>query len=418
MKSTLDSNGHEIRAKASNTLQDATLNQENGAAYHSSPTRSPSRRLILTQTRSSISADPERPQPSKPPSPPPPEANAPPPSQEVTHLRLAAHYAGLVLASMLGCIARLGLNALGTYDGMIIFPLAWSQGVGSGIMGLALSKKNDIVAIYPPIYTFLTTGIAGSITTFSSWMLDGYLSFSNFEQYGRKGLHDTMDGVAYSLVTFGVAMSSLIFGQHLGSLLPSVSQRLSRTLPATEEKPTPSSPASSSLRFRASQTPILDIITISTALIAYLIALLLYFLAPKAWRHDAVFALLLSPPGAILRFALSTVNTRRPFIDRFPLGTFTSNMAATLIVAGTFVAQRRPGSSTSATKCNALYAVQQGFCGCLSTVSTFVVEARTVKGWKSKWFYIGGSVVLGHVFVLAVVGGTKWTRGFVDVCIA
>ena len=33
-------------------------------------------------------------------------------------------------------------------------------------------------------------GIAGSITTFSSWMLEGYLAFSNSGQYNRKGLHD------------------------------------------------------------------------------------------------------------------------------------------------------------------------------------------------------------------------------------
>lgn len=43
---------------------------------------------------------------------------------------------------------------------------------------------------YPPLYTFFTTGIAGSITTFSSWMLYGYRSFANFEGYDRGGLYD------------------------------------------------------------------------------------------------------------------------------------------------------------------------------------------------------------------------------------
>lgn len=45
-------------------------------------------------------------------------------------------------------------------------------------------------ARYPPLYTFFTTGIAGSITTFSSWMLYGYLSFANFGGYNRGGLYD------------------------------------------------------------------------------------------------------------------------------------------------------------------------------------------------------------------------------------
>lgn len=48
---------------------------------------------------------------------------------------------------------------------------------------------------YPPIYTFLTTGIAGSVTTFSSWMLESYLAFSNFYQYDRGGLHDVRAGL-------------------------------------------------------------------------------------------------------------------------------------------------------------------------------------------------------------------------------
>ncbi|TYJ56047.1 hypothetical protein B9479_003290 [Cryptococcus floricola] len=146
--------------------------------------------MVRSRSRSSLSADPEH--LGGPPSPPPPapEGNAPPPAEEVTHLRLGAHYGGLVLASMLGCLVRLGLSALGKYDGALIYPLAWSQGVGSGIMGLSLGLKSDISALYPPLFTFLTTGIAGSITTFSSWMLEGYLAFSNFGNYDRKGLHD------------------------------------------------------------------------------------------------------------------------------------------------------------------------------------------------------------------------------------
>lgn len=105
-----------------------------------------------------MSADPEQLRPPRPPSPPRPQENIPPPAEEVTVLRLTAHYAGLVLASMVGCLIRLGLTALGTYEGRSIYPTAWSQGVGCGIMGLALARKNEIVGWYPPLYTFWTTG--------------------------------------------------------------------------------------------------------------------------------------------------------------------------------------------------------------------------------------------------------------------
>ncbi|KIR60460.1 hypothetical protein I314_03755 [Cryptococcus bacillisporus CA1873] len=372
-----------------------------------------SQRHQRNRSRSSISADPEEYIPSRPPSPPGPSANAPPPSERVTHLRLSAHYAVLVLSSMLGCVARLGLNSLGTYDGQVIYALAWSQGVGSGVMGLALSMKNEITVLYPPIYTFLATGIAGCVTTFSSWMLEGYLSFSNFDHYNRKGLHDTVDGVAYSLSTFAIALSCLHFGEHFGSALPKLpwySKALARAA-QSEEKEKSSDP------ILLPHTPFLDILAVLTAFLAYLITLLLYFLAPHSWRHDVVFPLLMSPPGAILRFALSNINVRYPFINRFPLGTFISNMVATLLVAGTFAAQRRPSVVNAGdVRCNALYAIQQGFCGCLSTVSTFVVEAKAIEGWRWKWVYVGTSVILGQVFVLAIVGGTGWSEGYVGAC--
>jgi len=47
-------------------------------------------------------------------------------------------------ASVFGVLARLGLQALGTYDGKSIFPLAYPQAVGCLIMGIALPLKDTI----------------------------------------------------------------------------------------------------------------------------------------------------------------------------------------------------------------------------------------------------------------------------------
>ncbi|WVR04760.1 hypothetical protein IAU60_001772 [Kwoniella sp. DSM 27419] len=352
-----------------------------------------------------------------------------PEKERLTPLRVTAHYAILVLASMLGCLARLGLDALATYDGHIIFPLAWAQGVGCGVMGLALARKTEITAIYPPLYTFLATGIAGSITTFSSWMLGGYLSFSNFDGYDRKGLHDAVDGVAYSLSTLAIAISSLYLGEHVASLLPSLPRPRpanssgDSTVPAWSaeppsgiDKPTRSAPASpratSAALFRLSQTPLLDTLAITSAALSYLVILLLYFLGPAHWRHDVLFPLLLSPPGTFLRYWLSNLNTTQRFGGRFPIGTFLANMIASLLLSGVYFAQRlpQPGHTPySPTRCSALYAIQQGFCGCLSTVSTFVSEVRGIRYPRWKWFYLGTSVVLGHLLVMAVIGGSVWS---------
>jgi fluoride exporter len=47
-------------------------------------------------------------------------------------------------ASVFGVLARLGLQALGSYDGRSIFPLAYPQAVGCLIMGIVLPLKDTI----------------------------------------------------------------------------------------------------------------------------------------------------------------------------------------------------------------------------------------------------------------------------------
>jgi CrcB protein len=115
--------------------------------------------------------------------------NIEPPLEDMTHYRLLTHYAILVLASMAGCLIRLGLIAMGTYAGASIFPVAWPQGVGCAIMGLALARKNEL-KFWPPIFTFWTTGVAASITSFSTWVEEGYLAFADFNGYRRSGFYD------------------------------------------------------------------------------------------------------------------------------------------------------------------------------------------------------------------------------------
>lgn len=270
------------------------------------------------------------------------------------------------------------------------------------------------------------------------------MSFSNTDRASRTGFYDvslalwqghrriarvfangpadckTVDGFAYSFATYLIALGGFHIGTHFGSLFPRLPPhfvRRSYRSTAHHQSPSPS-PASSSEKTGppfARRTPLLDTLTILSAFGSYLIALLLYFLAATSWRHRATFPILLAPPGAMLRYALSKLNSRRPFADKFPIGTFLANISATLLVSGVYAAQRLP-SGQGATRCNALYAIQQGFCGCLSTVSTFTVESRIIGRKRWKWVYVGTSVVLGHVIVLAIVGGVEWTEGYGPVC--
>ena len=236
----------------------------------------------------------------------------------------------------------------------------------------------------------------------------------------------TVDGLGYSFSTFLISLAGIHVGAHLSSVLPTLPTPHRETAPIELSRPSDHSPSDDSTPPSSDKpprnpisgkTPLLDFLTVLSAVLSYLTALLLYFLAPETWRHRATFVILLAPPGAMLRFALGRINVRSPFLDRFPLGTFIANISATLIIAGVFAAQRRPGANGgSGLACNALYAIQQGFCGCLSTVSTFVVEGRAIRRKRWKWIYVGSSVVLGQVLVLAIVGGIGWDKGYQGVC--
>ena len=167
--------------------------------------------------------------------------------------------------------------------------------------------------------------------------------------------------------------------------------------------------------FRTPQyTGTFHMLSIAFGILFYVGALLLYFLGPRSWRHPVTFALLLGPPGTMIRFTLAKLNTRPTFEGKFPMGTFLANMFATAILAAVYVGQRAPGKggrtvSLDGTTCNALYAIEEGFCGCLSTVSTFAVEMTSIRSSKWKWIYVGSSIIFGHLIVLAVVGGVSWS---------
>src|SRR6266404_6640582 len=65
-------------------------------------------------------------------------------TEKTYHPFSLAVIAPLMPASVFGVLARLGLEALATYDGRSIFPLAYAQALGCLIMGICLPLKDSI----------------------------------------------------------------------------------------------------------------------------------------------------------------------------------------------------------------------------------------------------------------------------------
>ena len=209
-----------------------------------------------------------------------------------------------------------------------------------------------------------------------------------------------VDALTHLYITFAVASAGLRFGLHTSTLLHQL--HLLPKEPQTDEKATPSN------GYR-SQRPI------HLAVIAFGLALWIGtgFLAGyrASFRH-VTLALPFAPLGAWLRYFLAKqLNTGRP---SFPLGTFTANMIATALVA-VFALLQYSSTNRSIISCAVLTGLIDGFCGCLSTVSTFITEIRGMRR-QHAYRYAIISIVGGQALMVLILGSYWWSQGLEAKC--
>lgn len=339
-------------------------------------------------------------------------------------LRHVAILSLLVFASIWGTLAREGLIALNTYSGMSITPTIWAQSVGCLIMGWNIANREALEVWYPPMYTAIGTGFCGSVTTFSAWILEVFEAFGNKQHYDRHGLHNVMDALTQTAATLGMSIVSISAGVALAKVLPArpllhiLDRRIKlnqRQRTSGEENPKP--------KDKVPYSKISDVIAIAIGVLFWAASAILC--GTYSPFRAVTFAIVFSPPGAILRWYLSRLNSapRSTHSPHWPLGTLAANLLATVVIAAVFVAQnvgrvsgRGGGGAYSITGCHALYGVQQGFCGCLSTISTFVVELKNLKPKRRAVSYAVGSWVIGIIICVLIIGSPWWSIGMDGSC--
>jgi len=299
------------------------------------------------------------------------------------HLHIHGYF---TIFSILGTLSRLGLTAMTTYSGAPVGggTVIWANFSGSAVMGFLVA---DARVFRPgratlPLYMGLTTGLCGSFTSFSSF------EFETFRLLAGRGSGGNafMAAAAYVIATLALSLGGLQFGAH-------VSHALRRTLVAIPER----------------ALPVLDWIAVPLAVACWVAALVTAIVIPR-WRGEVLWACVLSPPGAYARFWIS--RRLNPTLHSFPVGTFTCNIAGTLVMAGLSIGM---GRSPGVDGCGVLRGVASGFCGCLTTVSTFVVELRGLSV-HGAYRYAAWSVSVGLAAMLVMLGGWTWGKGGELVC--
>ena len=256
------------------------------------------------------------------------------------------------------------------------------------------------------------------MTTFSSWMFDVFAGFSNLDTPtpGRfNGVSfrkvqpkesipplthsfQFMSGLAITVVTLGLSPASLLVGRHLASFFGKSTPTKESTI-STLLSVAPTVPASPS--------PAYHVIALLLGPLFYIAAILLLVFGPRSWR-GVTFAIVLGPPGTVLRYYLGRLLNP---IGHFPLGTFFANILAVLVFAVTAILQRSPSVgivTRGGLQLAVLQGVQDGFCGSLSTVSTFVVELRTLRRGES-YLYFAASWTSAMLVLVVVLGSWLWS---------
>ncbi|KAJ5537116.1 hypothetical protein N7513_010302 [Penicillium frequentans] len=364
-----------------------------------------------------------------------PSTTAKPLSKHATHLYTISY---LIFFSILGTLARLGLQALTFYTGApVVTGVLWANVTGSLVMGFLVedsnifreewgspptppkdehsaeehTKKHKATKKSIPMYIGLTTGFCGCCTSFSSFIRDIFLALANAlpdpslpagaSIASRNGGYSFMALVAVLLITVSLCLSALIFGAHLALALG----RFTPTIPF------------------ALTRRVLDPVMVVLGWGCWLGAVFLaiwppdrYNAGPEEWRGRAVFAIVFAPLGCLFRFYVSLyLNSRVP---AFPLGTFAVNMFGTVVEGVCYDLQHVSGLGAvvpaALTGCQVLQGVMDGFCGATTTVSTWVVELNGLAKREHAYVYGVTSVAGGLGFMVVIMGSLLWTRGFDD----
>ena len=338
---------------------------------------------------------------------------------QLTTLFTVAH---LTLFALLGTLARLGLQALTTYPGApVTTPVLWPNVAGSFVLGLLVGSAT-LFAACPrphrdkrslPLYVGLATGFCGCLTSFSSFQRDVFLALADAAPpapgLARAPGQSFLALLASLILTPATCVAALHAGAH-------AAQALDR---------------GGGPRIPARALHVADRAAVPLAALCWLGAVFMAVWPPdrpagpaaaagaswdaEAWRGQVLFALVLAPPGCLLRWrAAVRLNAR---VSTFPVGTFAVNVGGTLLEALLWDLQHAalPGFGGlvggGRTGCQVLQGAMDGFCGCLTTVSTWVAEMQGL-GPRRGYVYGAASMAAGLVVTVVVMGSLKWTVEF------
>lgn len=231
----------------------------------------------------------------------------------------------------------------------------------------------------PELYVGLTTGLCGSITTFSSAMHASCMGLYGFASHIG---YPVSNYLSITISLFSSALVAFLIGQHFGQLISILSiVQYERNLMKIKKY------------INLWILPTVFWSSIPT------IVLLLVFLPVHRWTHF-IYSILFAPFGALTRYFLSTYLNQK---SKLPVGTLLANVLGSLIFCGIVTIMKYVSISSMLTH-QVLLGLLEGYCGCLTTVSTLIVELTSIE--SKRYLYLYGFLTFVPIQITYIVLGS------------
>ena len=288
-----------------------------------------------------------------------------------------------------GAYVRVGFQYYRIWKTESSVSLLYAQIIGCLVMGFMVHLRplfmSSGVRLQRVVYTGVTTGLCGSITTFSSLNFDANKLFllqwdstwgdANGSYDGRR----LLEWLVSIWIGVSVPMQALHAGRHLSEAL----------FPASAFPSCPSLPAVDSTVLSMGESAVVVSYVIATVLVIFLPAKLD---SSGSFKH-LLFTAIFGAVGAYMRYRLSLLNRSRP---TFPLGTCIANVLGSWLLAVWMVLAKFVVPQHEVLVIEVLYGLCTGFCGCLTTLSTFVNELHVLPR-RAAYIYGMSSIILAQL---------------------
>ena len=300
----------------------------------------------------------------------------------------------LCISTYIGVVSRIYLSKLVQWDGVPHFGSLWAQIAGCILMGLAVIQMKNMNRYYWRRYLYIgiTTGLCGSLTTFSTWNKEAtvialYLNTSSLMLLEPNDYATQI--ISYFTVIvlgFGMSLAAYNFGNNISTTIA----------------PPPATPSVGNALIHIGKS----FCWCASLIIGYLVlTVFLVFVCIYTDHYHILFSTLFGCVGTYIRWLLGILDNITGRLRGFPLGTYMANVIGSVVLAGISIVKVYVQLNIDVNNIviDIITGIATGFCGSLTTVSTFVHQLHSLS-FKLALFYAVVSLITSQfVFITSFV---------------